>query len=169
MLKAKFADIKEAYEILRDPVKRRKYNLTFDNFSWKKEVHFSPYQLLQKAKDLRIKTGKLDPHRMDLDRLEFEITELLSERNTATLANTEDTLIVQQFIEELLEAARPLNPGQLKPITDHLSPLANEATREKMKRLLQSHARDNRWNNYKIAFAIAAGILLCLLIYFLGK
>jgi hypothetical protein len=169
LLKAKFADIKEAYEVLRDPVKRKNYNLRFDNFSYKKEVHLTPYQLLQKVKELKLKTSKLDPNRMDLDRLEFEITELLSERNTGTLAKTEDTAIVQDFIKELLEVSEPLSPGQFKPIADHLSPLANEATKEEIKQFLQSHAWDNRWNTYKIVFAVIAGILLCLLIYFLGK
>lgn len=169
LLKAKFADIKEAYEVLRDPVKRNGYDRTFDNFTYKKEEQLTPYQLLKKIKELRSKTGKQDPHRMNLDRLEFEITELLNERNTCTLSGTEDKEIVQQFIEEMLAAARPLTSKQFKPIAEQVLPLADEVTKQKMQQFIQSHTWNNRWNSYKIVFAIVAGILLCLLIYFLGK
>jgi hypothetical protein len=169
LLKAKFVDIKEAYEVLRDPVKRRTYNLTFDNFNYKKEVQLTPLQLLHKVQELQTKIAKLDPHRMDLDRLEFDITELLSERNTETLSNTVETNIVQQFIEQLLETARPLSPKQFQPIANLLMPLADEQTKQKMQVILQSHSRVNLWNSYKIVFAIVTGVILCLLIYFLGK
>lgn len=169
LLKAKFVDIKEAYEVLRDPVKRKNYNLTFDNFSYKKEEQLTPYQLLQKLRQLKDNISKLDPHRMDLDRLEFNITELLSERNIETLGRTEDKTIVQQFIEDLLNVATPLSPKQFKPIADHLIPLADETTTQKMRRFLHSHHLNNRWESNKIIVAITVGILLCLLIYFLGQ
>lgn len=169
LLKAKFVDIKEAYEVLRDPVKRKNYSLTFDNFNYKKEEQLTPYQLVQKVRDLQTKIAKIDPYRMDLDRLEFNITELLSERNIETLNRTEDRDIVQQFIEELLNAATPLSPKQLKPIADHLTPLADELTKERIQQLLHSHNRNSLWEANKIIFAIAIGIFLCLLIYFLGK
>jgi molecular chaperone DnaJ len=169
LLKAKFAEVKEAYEVLSNPLKRKKYDLTFDDRSYKKAEHLTPYQLLQKIKDLKIKTAKLDPHRMDLDRLEFEITELLSERNTEMLNRTADRQMVQQFIELLFETARPLSSKQLKPIADHLYPLADHETREKMRMFLESHTWDKRWHTYKILFAVIGGILLCLLIYFTGK
>jgi hypothetical protein len=169
LLKARFIEIKEAYEVLSDPVKRKHYDRTFDNFSYKKEVPLTPLQLLQKMQSLRNKISKLDADRMDLDKLEFEITELLNERNTNTLSANEEKNIVQQFIEELLEAAKPLSPKQFKPIVDHISPLADETTKQKMEHFLQSHTWNNRWNTYKIVFAIVAGVILCLIIYFLGK
>jgi molecular chaperone DnaJ len=169
LLKAKFVEIKEAYEVLRDPVKRKNYDLSFDNFSYKKEARLEPHELLKKLMELRAKTDRLDPHRMDLDKLEFELTELLSERNTETLTNAPDKGIVQQFIRELLYTATPLTPKQYQPIADHVYPLADDTTKEKIRQLLQSHTWDNRWNSYKIVFAIVAGILLCLLIYYVGR
>jgi hypothetical protein len=169
LLKAKFAEIKEAYDVLKDPVKRKNYDLTFDNFSYKKEVHLTPYQVLQKVIALRSKTARQDPHRMDLDKLEFEITEILSEQNTQTLSGTQDKEIVQQIIDELLEAARPLSPGPFFTTMQNLIPLASPSTREKIGRFQTKHAWDNRWKNYKLLFAVAAGILLCLIIYLVGK
>lgn len=169
LLKAKFAEIKEAYETLSHPARRKNYDLTFDDFSYKKEIHLTPYQLLQKVKELKIKNSKLDPHRMDLDGLEFGITELLSEKNTDTLLKSEDKLVVQQFITEILETGRPLSSRQFKPINDRLSPLADEETKEKMKTFLNTHSWDNRWHTYKILFALLGGILLCLFIYFIVK
>jgi len=169
LLKAKFADVKEAYEVLSNAAKRKTYDLTFDNFSYKKEVQLTPYQLLQKIKELKMRIGRLDPNRIDLDRLEFEITEILSERNTNTLSQTEDRQIVQLFIEELLETAKPLSSKQFRPISEHLFPLADDHTKEKIKTFLSNHTWDNRWNTYKIIFALLGGILLCILIYYVSK
>jgi hypothetical protein len=169
LLKAKFTGIKEAYEVLSDPIKRKKYDLSFDNLSYKKEVSLTPFRLLQKVKELRLKISKLDPNRMDLDKLEFEITELLSERNTDTLLKSDDRQMVQQFIGELMETARPLSPRQLEPVIKQVLPLADKATGEKLKAFVETHTWDNRWNTYKIVLALAAGILLCILIYLTGN
>lgn len=169
LLKTKFNDIKEAYEVLRDHAKRKKYDLTFDNFSYRKEENITPYQLLQTIIKLKAKTDKLDPNRMDLDSLEFEITELLSEKNKETLAGTEDREITQSFIATLLETAKPLSSKQFKPISEQILPLADAQMKEKIRQFLQSHTWENRWNNYKIFFAIAVGIILCFIIYMLGK
>jgi hypothetical protein len=106
---------------------------------------------------------------MDLDRLEFEITELLSEKNKETLAKTADIDITQSFISELLETAKPLSSKQFKPISEQILPLADARMKENIRLFLQSHTWENRWNTYKIFFAIAAGIILCFIIYLLGK
>jgi DnaJ-domain-containing protein 1 len=169
LLKARFAEVKEAYEILSHPAKRKNYDLTFDNFSYKKDVQLTPYQILQKINALKIKTGQLDPHRIDLDKLEFDITELLSERNTDTLIRTQDRQIVQQVIEAILVTAKPLSPKQFRPIINQLLPMADDTTREKIRTFLHSHSWDNRWNNYKIVVAVIGGIILCLLIYFIAR
>jgi len=169
LLKARFNDIKEAYEILSHPAKRTKYDLTFDNFSYKKEVALTPHQLLQKINTLKTKTQAQDPHRLDIDRLEFEITEMLSEKNLETLHRTEDRQIVQQFVEAVLETGDPLDTRQLNAIATQLSSLADETTKEKMRKFIQDHSWDKRWNRYKILVAIMGGILLCLLIYFIAR
>lgn len=155
--------------MLSHPVKRKKYDLTFDNFSYKKEAQLTPHQLLQKARELRNRNSKLDPHRLDLDRLEFEITELLSEKNTGTLLNTADKQIVQQFIAEILETGKPLPSKQFKPLSDRLFPLADEETKAKIKAFLSTHSWNHLWETYKLLFALLGGILLCLIIYYTTK
>jgi len=169
LLKARFADIKEAYEVLRDPVKRKIYDRTFDNFSYTKEVNLTPYQLLQKIRTLHTTKERLDPHRMDLDRLEFDIRELLSERNLQTLGKTAETDLVQLFIAELLETAAPLTVNQLQPIIEMITPLANDTTRLQITAFIQQHKREHQWQSYKILVAIITGVLLCVLIYFAGR
>ncbi|HEX6915221.1 MAG TPA: DnaJ domain-containing protein [Chitinophagaceae bacterium] len=168
LLKARFAEVKEAYEVLSDPSRRREYDLRFDNFSYRRQQNLTPLQLLQKARQLKENTGRRDPHRMDLDRLEFEITELLSEKNTGLLKTTPEQELVQRFIETIIETARPLSPQQYLPVYQQLYPLADEATQKKMQALLISHRNENRWQRYKIVFALVAGLLLCLLIYWLA-
>jgi len=118
---------------------------------------------------LKAKTVALDPHRIDLDRLEFDITELLNERNTEVLSQTEDKEIVHQFIDSLLGTAEPLTSLQFKPIADQLFPLADDAMKEKIRQCLQRHTWSNRWNNYKIVFALVVSILLCLVIYLVSN
>lgn len=169
LLKARFEEIKEAYEVLRDPVRRKQYDLRFDNFSYKKEVQLTPWQLLQKLKAVRAKTEKQDPHRMDRDRLEFEITELLTERNLHTLRRTEDKPLVKEFILELMEVLRPLTMQQAGPLLQQVEPFADDSLRQQMRSFSESQTWSKRWDNYKIVVAIAAGILLCLLIYFFSN
>lgn len=169
LLKARFEEIKEAYEVLRDPVRRKQYDLRFDNFSYKKEVQLTPWQLLQKLKAIRGRAEKQDPHRMDRDRLEFEITELLTERNLHTLQHTEDKPLVKEFIVEMMETVRPLTMQQATPLLQQVAPFADAALRRQIHSFLETQTWHKRWENYKIVVAIAAGILLCLLIYFFSK
>lgn len=165
LLKAKFADIKEAYEVLSDPLRRKEYDRTFDNFSYKKPVFLTPLQLLERAGVLQRKTAEQDPHRLNLDQLEFEITELLSDRNMETLKHSEDHEMLQQFIVTLLDASEPLSVQQLQPVTIQLLPLADAETRVRMQRFLKAHALERKWNRYKILFAFLIALLLCVLIY----
>ncbi|MCE3282910.1 MAG: dnaJ [Chitinophagaceae bacterium] len=169
LLKAKFAEVKEAYEVLSHPQRRKAYDLRFDNFSYKKEASLTPYQLLQKVKALQVKKDKLDPHRIDLDRLEFEITELLTEKNIATLSVTEDKGIVQQLIVGVLEVAKPLSTGQFKPLAAQLAPLADDATLKQMQQAMLAHSRERRWDDYKLVVAIIVGIVLCVMIFMLAR
>lgn len=169
LLKARFEEIKEAYEVLRDPLRRKQYDLRFDNFSYKKEVQLTPWQLLQKLRAVRARTEKQDPHRMDRDRLEFEITELLSERNLHTLRHTVEKPLVKEFILELMETLRPLTMQQAGPLLQQVEPFADDSLRQQMRSFSESQTWSKRWDDYKIVVAIAAGILLCLLIYFFSK
>ncbi len=168
-LKQKFAEIKEAYEVLRDPVKRKKYDLTFDNFSYKKEEYLTSYQLLKQIIKLRDKTSQVDPLRMDRDKLEFEITELLSERNIQTLSKSKDAEITKQFIVELIKTSKPLSHKQLMLFAEHIILLADDEMKETFAKFLHSHKQQEYWNRYKIVFAITVGILLCIIIYFISK
>lgn len=106
---------------------------------------------------------------MDLDRLEFEITELLTERNLTTLKHTADKELVRQFVETLLETARPLPPRQLHPLLARVLGLADEFTRRKAVEFLQAHRWQNRWDSYKLVVAMAAAVILCLLTYFFAR
>lgn len=165
LLKQKFAEIKEAYEVLRDPIRRRDYDRTFDQFSYRRPVMLTPYQLLQQARNVREKTSRLDPHRADLDRIEFEITELLTEKNMQLLETTPEKALVQEFILTIAHAGQLLDPSRLSPIIGQLEPFADEETRAQLSELLKQHSRNKQWDRYKILLAIITGILLCLAIY----
>jgi curved DNA-binding protein CbpA len=167
--KAKFDDIKEAYEVLVDAAKRKEYNLTFDNFSYKKETFLTPYNVLQKAKAMHGKLETQDPHRLNLDKLEFQILELLSERNINTLQSTPEKDIVHKIVEELLEMAKPLTASQFKNISQELKKITTAEDEEKINTALESHKWQSRWSTYKIVVASIAGILLCIIIYLVSN
>lgn len=167
--KAKFDEIKEAYEVLVDPVKRKQYNLTFDNFSFKKEMYLTPYQVLQKAEAMHGKLERQDPHRLNLDRIEFEILELLSEKNINTLQSTQEKDIVSKIVEELLQIAKPLTASQFKNISKELKKITTAEDEERINAALQFHKWQSRWSTYKIVVASIAGILLCIIIYLVSN
>ncbi len=167
--KTRFEDIKEAYETLVDPTKRKKYNLTFDNFSYKKEEFLTPYQVLQKIKVIHAKLQIQDPHRLNLDKIQFQLLEILSERNIQILQSTVENDTVREVIKYVLEIAKPLNLSQFKNIMGELRKISSEEDLKHLQKAMDDHKWRIRWNMYKIAIASAIGILLCIIIYFVSR
>jgi molecular chaperone DnaJ len=172
---AHFREVIEAYNILSDPMKRDSYNYKrwnqrsngkkYDNLS------FSPKVILQECISLREYIDTVDQFRMNKGALNFHIHEILSTHNISVLLQHNDTVINTETINQLLNAAKPLNYKQMQPLSEKLLSIAgkNGIAITIIHTFIKQKRKAAIWNQYKIVLILAVTFLLCCMIYFLSK
>jgi molecular chaperone DnaJ len=169
-----FTEIKEAYEVLRDPVKRADYNYR-RYVSGAKQSERPPAQnaseILHTAAGFADKVSRLDPFRINLDTLSFEIRDILSEHNLSLLHQSGDPLINLQICRHLMDVLKLL-PFPIA--ADCMIPLqrmaANDPNLQKELGGFAATARwQYQWNRYKIYIALLAAILFALILGLSGR
>jgi len=171
---ATFREIAEAYEILSDPKKREDYHYKrFYTYTYKDSTGptVTPESILNDAIKLQKLVEKADPFRMNRDALLFQVEQILSEENLLLLKNENQPNINYVIVEALLDACKPLHYVATIVISERLFLLAesNNAFEKKITDFLESQRKKDNWNRYKIALAVAAAILLCLIIFLIGR
>jgi len=165
-----FAEIQEAYLILKDKKKRTAYN--YQRYAQNPKQANNPLaentdDILQSCIRLRKYISTLDPFRIDHDQLCFEIMGLLSAHNQYILQSKNDRTINHKIIYHILESTRPLPLHSVISIVNLLQKItANDKLIEKeITRFMQQVKWQHYWNSYKIYIALAAAMLVCLFIY----
>ena len=119
----KFSEIQEAYLVLKDKIKRAAYD--YQRYTQNPQRVYKPLaetaeEILQSSILLHKKVSLLDPFRIDLDLLSFEITDLLSPHNQHILQNPINPVINRKIIRHIIESARPLPLHSVINIVDLL-------------------------------------------------
>ena len=172
---ARFTDIKEAYEVLTNPVKKeiylqeRWYNQSIGKKRTSETV--TPVSVLRLSLELEKYVSTLDVHRMNKEGLTNYVLELLTADTTEKLKQFGEKEINRQIITTILTAIKPLPPKFIELISGPLEMLAgnDEIARLRIKEFLLNHKKRFLWDQYKVVVIILFTALICLLIFLTGK
>jgi molecular chaperone DnaJ len=166
---ANFREIREAYETLKDPVKRADYNYRLYASGARQSAKppaQNPSEILQAAARLADKVSYIDPFRVNLDTLSVEIRDILSDHNLSVLMQSNDPAVNLHITRRLLEALKLL-PFPIA--ADGMIPLQrlaeNNPMLQKELRAFITNARwQYAWNRYKIYIALLAAVVFVLIL-----
>jgi molecular chaperone DnaJ len=170
---AVFKDIAEAYEILSDAKKREDYHYK-RHYSYNYKYAgppLTPHSILVDAIKLQKLVEETDPFRMNRDALLFQLQQILSPDNLTMLQNEKQLNINNPIVEALLVASKPLPYHYSELIAEQLYILTNgnNNLEKKITEFLRTQRKKDVWRRYKIVAAIVTAILLCLIIFLIGK
>jgi molecular chaperone DnaJ len=170
-----FNEVKEAYEVLTNPVKKdvylqeRWYNQSMGKKRTTEAV--TPVSILKLSLELEKYVSRLDVHRMNEESLSEYIEELLSADTIEVLRQFNERGINNGIITNILKALKPLPLKYAKPLLERLEKLAvdNEKMLQKINDSLREHKKIFLWDKYKTLLMLLFTILICLLIYLMNR
>jgi curved DNA-binding protein CbpA len=172
---AKFAEIKEAYEVLSDPKKKeyylqqRWYNQSTGNR--KMQDIITPVSLLKQVIELEKYVSKLDVFRMDKLQLRDYILDLLNNETLAKVQQYEEPEVIKNIIAILLKAIHPLPAEMAEPAFNQLRKLAgdNEVLKYKITAAESGFIKRDKKEKLQPLIIMILTILICLLIWIMGR
>jgi molecular chaperone DnaJ len=173
--KAQFHQIKEAYEILTNPVKKDFYlqQRWYEQSLGKKRtaVAVTPVNILKLTLELERYVSRLDPHRMNREGLFHYVDELISVSTIDKLLEFGEKDINRQIVTTILTSIFPLPHQFSRAIIERLEQLAegDERSLERINKFLIDQKKIFFWSRFKFLLIIIATILICLLIYFTSR
>jgi curved DNA-binding protein CbpA len=170
----RFTEIHAAYAVLKDPVKRAEYNYrryTANPAYRAKPAAIHTADVLREARALYEKTHRLDPFRIDHDRLAFETGLVITPHNITLLTRETDISELITFFSYLQPAFRLLPFEMALRLSKELEPLAarHNTFSEELVSLLRELRWRHYWSRYKIWAALGIAMLFCLLLYLAGR
>jgi curved DNA-binding protein CbpA len=172
---AQFADIKEAYEMLSNPVKKDYYlqqRWYAQSIGKKiKQNPVTPVNILKQMLELDRYVAKSDVHRMNHEGLFNHITSILSDENLYILNSFNDPAIKKEIILIAFKSGNALSYRFAIPLTDRLKKIVvtDESLNKKFEQFIQRHKQKNYWEKKKIWIVLAIVLLICFVIFFAGK
>src|SRR6476620_7565159 len=153
---AQFNEIKEAYEVLTNPVKKENYlQQRWYNQSIGKRrtaATITPVSILKLVLELERYVSRLDVHRMNKEGLSDYIDELLSTGTIEKLRQFNEPEINKQIITSTLSAMQLLPMKFIGKLPERLGALADDGTSlHRIKNFLRNRKRAFLWERYKIA------------------
>ena len=124
-----FREIKEAYEVLSNPVRRSEYNHKrwqngFSSMPVNAFREVSPELLLHQARQIEKYVSSLDVFRMNHDALEKQLHQLLNEHHVTMLTDREQHAVNREIVESVLTSIQPLSYSYLSTLAAKLVRIA---------------------------------------------
>ena len=168
--RARFEAIQHAWLILKDRRSRAAYNYsryTQSRIRSSRPLAMHITDILHASTALQKKLHMLDPFRLDLDLLLFEINDILSPHNRSILLASDDQESRRKVFRQVLAALRLLPLPMTKnilPVLIELS-LNDRFLKKEREEWLRQVQWQYFWNRYKILIALGIAVLFCLLLY----
>jgi len=169
-----FSDIAEAYGVLSNAEQRRAYNeKKFNIFSTGRYSApvITQTSITANLNKLQQTIDTLDPYRLNRDALYVSICRIASEEVTDFLKEEQDGTFNRFFIERTLQCGKLLTLQYIDKLSPALFDIAgtDEAARSSIEAFIQTARRSNTWNRYKAVVVVVIALVLCLLVFLLGR
>ena len=169
-----FIEIQEAYAVLGDKIKRAAYN--YQRYLQNPQRANKPLaqnadDILQLSRSLQKKVATMDPFRIDLDVLSFEVNDILSASNIHILLRTDEAAINKRIITNILTCLRPLSFDTIINTSILLKQLAGVdfTAQKEITDFINQLKWLHYWNRYKIYIALTVALISCVIIFLLGR
>lgn len=163
-----FTLIKEAYAILGDSTKRKKYDLIrFSEKYGNVRIATTPEEVREMSKELARRIQIMNPDRINRDKLLLDIEAVLSVYHIQLLEKWKDKKQNILLVEDLLYCMQYVDKSdclRLTTVMNAIDGLGSES-QKKINQFLRSYQRNHYWERYKMVVALLLTTLICYLIY----
>jgi DnaJ domain len=172
---AQFAEIKEAYETLSNPLQKeyylqqRWYAQSIGNRIRQQTI--TPVNILKQIIELEKYVSKLDIHRMDREGLFDYVQNILSDTTINTLNSFNEPAVNKEIVLMSLKAGRVLPYHLVLPFAGGLRKLVpgDELTIKKIDQLVRHHQQTDYWEKRKVWIILLLVLLICIGIFFTSR
>ena len=167
---AKFGEIKEAYEVLSNPLKKDYYlqqRWYAQSMGEKiKQELITPVSILKQLLKLDRYVSKLDIHRMYHQGLYDHIITILSDENITTLNSFNEPAINKEIILSTFKCSRPLPYRYILLLSERLTRLTNDTQiKARIEQFNHQHKQTDNWEKRKVWIILFIVLCLCLIIF----
>ena len=169
---AKFADIKEAYEVLSNPSRRedhlqQRWYMKSQGKKLASET-VNPVVILKKMIELDRYVSKLDANRLNHDALFDQIGQVLTDANIEILNKFGDAHINNEISRVALKSGHglPFRVVQLLAARLKKINITDDSVKAMIDQFVSHHERIHFWERKKIWLVVLIVILICLAIFF---
>lgn len=172
---ARFNEIKEAYEVLMSPVRKELYLQE----RWLKkaggqkigeELVTAP-GILKKSLELNKQVAAMDTYRMNYAGMAARINDLINDHVIEQLIQQNEKEVQSSIFNILLQTTKPFPYNDTYEVSKQLRKLVNQqpVLLHQIEQVLSKKKKTENWSKFNGLFIFILTILLCLLIYFMGK
>ncbi|WP_276500580.1 DnaJ domain-containing protein [Terrimonas pollutisoli] len=168
---AKFGEIKEAYEVLSNPLKKDYYlQQRWYAQSMGKKIKqelVTPVSILKQLLELDRYVSKLDAHRMYHRGLYDHLITILSDENITLINSFNDPAINKEIILSTFKSSRPLPYQYIQLLSERLTKLTTNDTQitARIEQFKRQHKQTDTWEKRKVWFMLFIVLCLCLIIF----